>query len=137
MNYGAWVLDLLLVFPLLAAAIIMVRPQRQAKWIALGAAVMEFAISVPLWWAFDTGTAAMQFEVVHAWIPGWGIMYHLGLDGISLTMVSLTIAAHDTKNAEGAHCHQRVRKNVEQEGFSTDLGAISDGRQQIARMPYR
>ena len=90
MNYGAWVLDLLLVFPLLAAAIIMVRPQRQAKWIALGAAVTEFAISMPLWWAFDTGTAAMQFEVVHAWIPSWGIMYHLGLDGISLTMVLLT-----------------------------------------------
>ncbi len=90
MNYGAWVLDLLLVFPLLAAAIIMVRPQREAKWIALVAAVAEFAISMPLWWAFDTGTAAMQFEVVHAWIPSWGIMYHLGLDGISLTMVLLT-----------------------------------------------
>jgi NADH-quinone oxidoreductase subunit M len=32
----------------------------------------------------------MQFEVVHAWIPSMGIMYHLGLDGISLMMVLLT-----------------------------------------------
>ncbi len=90
MNYGAWILDILVVFPLLAAAIVMVRPRREAKWIALGAAVVEFAFSAPLWWAFETGTASMQFEVIHAWIPTWGITYHLGLDGISLTMVLLT-----------------------------------------------
>ena len=90
MNYGAMVLDLLVVFPLLAAVVIMVRPAGEAKWIALGAALVEFAISLPLWWVFETGTAAMQFEVVHAWIPSWGIMYHLGLDGVSLTMVLLT-----------------------------------------------
>ena len=90
MNYGAWVLDGLIVFPLLAAAVIMLRPQSEAKWLALIGAVIEFLISLPLWWVFETGTAAMQFEVVHAWIPAWGIMYHLGLDGISLTMVLLT-----------------------------------------------
>ena len=68
----------------------MLRPEGEAKVIALVAATLELAISLPLWWTFQTGTAAMQFEVIHQWIPNWGITYHLGIDGISLFMVLLT-----------------------------------------------
>ncbi len=90
MNYGDWILDLLLALPLVAALVVLVSPPRAAKQVALVGALIEFALSVPLWWMFDPGTAAMQFQVLHPWIPGWGIMFSLGVDGISLFMVLLT-----------------------------------------------
>jgi NADH-quinone oxidoreductase subunit M len=90
MNYGDWILDLLLAFPLVAALAVLASPPTAAKRVALVGALIEFALSVPLWWMFDPGTAAMQFPVLHPWIPGWGIMFSLGVDGISLFMVLLT-----------------------------------------------
>jgi NADH-quinone oxidoreductase subunit M len=90
MNYEAWVLDALLAFPLLAAVAVLLRPVREAKWIALVATLIEFLVSVPLWWKFDVTTAAMQFQVARPWIAGWGVWFRLGLDGISLFMVLLT-----------------------------------------------
>jgi NADH-quinone oxidoreductase subunit M len=90
MNYGESVLDILVAFPLLAALVVLLGPARLAKRIALVGALIEFFLSVPLWWMFQSGTAAMQFAVVHPWIPNWGIMYRLGVDGISLFMVLLT-----------------------------------------------
>jgi NADH-quinone oxidoreductase subunit M len=90
MHYGDWILDLLLAFPLLAGLVVLLGPRRAAKRVALVGALIEFALSVPLWWMFDPGTAAMQFAVTHPWIPGWGIMFRLGVDGISLFMVLLT-----------------------------------------------
>ena len=90
MNYGDWVLDLLLAFPLLVGLVVLLSPEQLAKRVALVGTLIEFLISVPLWWMFDTGTAAMQFQVVHPWIPAWGIMFRLGVDGISLFMVLLT-----------------------------------------------
>jgi len=90
MNYEAWVLDALLAFPLVTAVAILLRPAREAKWIALVATIIEFLISVPLWWKFDPTTATMQFQVARPWIAGWGVWFRLGLDGISLFMVLLT-----------------------------------------------
>ena len=90
MNYGNWILDLLLALPLVVALIILLGPAAAAKRVALIGTLLEFACSVPLWWMFETGTAAMQFGISHAWIPGWGVTFTLGLDGISLFMVLLT-----------------------------------------------
>jgi len=91
-GYHAWVLHLLMILPLVGAIMVGVAPAGRAKWIAWWVAVAEFGVSAGLWWAFDPGTAAMQFEVRLLWIPwlGDGIYYHLGLDGISLFMVLLT-----------------------------------------------
>ncbi|HXO83983.1 MAG TPA: NADH-quinone oxidoreductase subunit M, partial [Gemmatimonadales bacterium] len=53
------------------------------------ASLVEFAISVPLWWTFEPSTG-MQFIVSQPWIEAWGIHYTVGVDGISLFMVLLT-----------------------------------------------
>jgi NADH-quinone oxidoreductase subunit M len=90
MNYGNWILDLLLVLPLGMALVVLLSPSAAAKRVALVGTLLEFACSVPLWWMFDPSTAAMQFGVSHAWMPQWGITFSLGLDGISLFMVLLT-----------------------------------------------
>ncbi len=90
MGYGTWILDALLLVPLVGGLAVLLRPESEAKRLALIVATAEFLLSVPLWWLFEPGTAAMQFAVVHPWIPQWGITYRVGVDGISLFMVLLT-----------------------------------------------
>ncbi len=87
--YDTWILTILLAWPLVAAAVVLVAPERWAKHLALVATLFEFALSVPLWWRFVPANG-MQFTQVFAWIPAWGIHYRVGVDGISLFMVLLT-----------------------------------------------
>jgi len=62
-----------------------------ARGLALLFSVITFVLSIPLYTAFDTGTAAMQFvEGPLAWIPRFNIYYHLGVDGIAMPLILLT-----------------------------------------------
>jgi NADH-quinone oxidoreductase subunit M len=87
--YAHWVLTALLAWPLVAAALVLLVPTARAKHVALAASLVEFGLSVPLWWAFSP-EAGMQFVADAAWIPAWGVRYTVGVDGISLFMVLLT-----------------------------------------------
>jgi len=87
--YSQTVLTALLAWPVVAAAAVLLVPERWAKHVALAASLAEFAISVPLWWTFQPA-AGMQFVLDLPWIPAWGIRYTVGVDGISLFMVLLT-----------------------------------------------
>ncbi len=58
--------------------------------IALFTAVLTFLLSLPLYFQFDPGTAAMQFQELAPWIATFNIHYHLGVDGISMPLVILT-----------------------------------------------
>ena len=66
------------------------RHARAARWLSLAISLVAFAVTVPLFTAFDRDTAAMQYVEKMAWIPAFNINYHLGLDGISLLFVLLT-----------------------------------------------
>ncbi len=90
LGYGRWILDALILVPVVGTAAVLLGPQSRAKHVALFVTVLEFVLSLGLWWAFDPQMAGMQFEVAHEWLPAWGVTYHLGLDGISLFMVLLT-----------------------------------------------
>src|SRR5262249_43930721 len=48
------------------------------------------ALSLPLYWQFNPGTAEFQFTEHAAWIPWLKINWAVGLDGISLLLVLLT-----------------------------------------------
>jgi NADH-quinone oxidoreductase subunit M len=61
-----------------------------ARWLALVAAVISFLVTLPLITGFDTATAGMQFVEKQAWIERFNVMYHLGVDGISMWFVPLT-----------------------------------------------
>src|SRR5438128_10947921 len=87
--YGQWVLTALLAWPALAALVVMVAPARWAKHVALGASLVEFAISAPLWWTFAPA-GGFRFILEASWVASWGIRYTVALDGISLFMVPLT-----------------------------------------------
>ena len=87
--YTAWILTVLLAWPLVAALFVLLAPETRAKHVAFVASLIEFALSVPLWWRF-LPDAGMQFVQSLPWIPAWGIRYTVGLDGISLFLVLLT-----------------------------------------------
>jgi NADH-quinone oxidoreductase subunit M len=60
------------------------------RWAALGVSLLVFAASLALWARFDPVQADFQLVERHAWIPAFGIQYHVGVDGISLFLIVLT-----------------------------------------------
>src|SRR5438445_1559723 len=87
--YAQTVLTALIVWPAIAAVAVLAAPVRWAKHLALAASLLEFAISVPLWWVFQPA-GGMQLQLDVPWIPSWGIHYAVGVDGISLFLILLT-----------------------------------------------
>ena len=80
--------------PALGALLILVlvprRHEAALRWGGLAASAATFAASLPLWTRFDAADADLQFEETLAWMPGLGVGYHLGVDGISVMLVLLT-----------------------------------------------
>ncbi len=60
------------------------------RWSALVVSALSFLGTLPLVAAFDTGTAAMQFQEKLPWIGRFNVNYHLGVDGLSVWFVLLT-----------------------------------------------
>ncbi len=87
------ILSVLIYVPLLGAvALLFVRREHATfiKAFTLVFSLIEFAISIPLYFYFDDAKAGMQFVERAPWFPEWGISYFLGIDGISLLLVLLT-----------------------------------------------
>ena len=59
------------------------------RWVALAGAVLGFLVTIPLYTAFDTATARMQFVELAPWIERFNVNYHLGVDGISVLFILL------------------------------------------------
>jgi len=90
---GIPILSLLIFFPIVGAIVLLFVNKengRAIRWIALIFAFVEFIFSLPLFFAFDAKTAAMQFVEDWWWVQSYGISYKLGIDGISLLLVLLT-----------------------------------------------
>jgi NADH-quinone oxidoreductase subunit M len=90
---GIPILSLLIFFPLLGAIVLLFIKEengRAIRWVTLIFALIEFIFSLPLFFAFDPKTAAMQFVEDWWWVQSYGISYKLGIDGISLLLVLLT-----------------------------------------------
>ena len=64
---------------------------RNARWIALWATIVTFAVSLILVSRFDPSQTGFQFVEKAPWLAGT-INYHMGVDGISLPFVILTTA---------------------------------------------
>ncbi len=63
---------------------------KQAKNIALLTSIATFLLSLGIWFGFDTTTADFQFVEKAEWLPGVGVNYHMGIDGISMMFVLLS-----------------------------------------------
>ena len=66
---------------------------RNIRYGALWAAMVNFALSLLVWVGFDPGTADFQFVEKRDWFQlpgGYTLSYHLGVDGISMFFVLLS-----------------------------------------------
>ncbi len=87
-------LSLVTFLPLLGAVMLLLLPgdangRGPARQVALWTSLVVFALSVALWVGFDPGRPGFQFEERADWMVGFGVSYHVGLDGISLLFVLL------------------------------------------------
>ncbi|MBI4611143.1 MAG: Fe-S-binding domain-containing protein, partial [Candidatus Rokubacteria bacterium] len=89
---SAPLLTVLTFLPAAGAAVVVALPRRDAliRWVALLVAIATFVVSLALYADFDLRNPGYQFEERLAWMPTFGIAYHLGVDGISLLLVLLT-----------------------------------------------
>jgi NADH-quinone oxidoreductase subunit M len=58
--------------------------------VGLGAALLAFVLSVPLYFGLDGDDSGFQFVEFAPWMPSLGVGYHIGIDGISVLLVLLT-----------------------------------------------
>ncbi|BAT71019.1 NADH-quinone oxidoreductase subunit M [Thermosulfidibacter takaii ABI70S6] len=87
------ILTVLTLFPLVGVVIIAFIDRKNVnviRWVALVTSIVEFILSIPLYFNFKLGTAQFQFVEKYQWIKAWGASYHVGIDGISLFLVLLT-----------------------------------------------
>lgn len=86
-------LSLILFIPTLAAIIMLFLPTAENKlhhWFAFGASLLPLILSLIVWFNFRAAQPGFQFEETHPWYESIGSSLHLGVDGLSLTMVLLT-----------------------------------------------
>ena len=83
-------LSIVIWLPILGGFAIIALGEARARPLALGVAVLSLLASLPLYFGFDASTAEMQFAEQAAWLPGFGIDYALGIDGISMPLIVLT-----------------------------------------------
>ncbi|WP_182907191.1 NuoM family protein [Microbispora sp. H13382] len=86
----SWLPIALVAVPLLGALIAPAARDRAVTWgIAISAVVLALAVTLAA--VFDHARpAAMQLRTDRPWIPGLGLRFHLGVDGVSLPLVVLT-----------------------------------------------
>jgi NADH-quinone oxidoreductase subunit M len=100
-GYNSWVLPALLLIPLVGAVLILIMPSRAepvgggvespvVRQVAFWLFMIEFVVSLGLWWSYNPADSGWQAAIDMAWIPTWGVRFTLGIDGIALMMVLLT-----------------------------------------------
>ncbi|MDR3605292.1 MAG: NADH-quinone oxidoreductase subunit M [Syntrophaceae bacterium] len=86
-------LSLITFIPLLGAGIILFINREcpeTLRWVTIVCMLIDFVLSLFVYFGFDSSIATMQFVERYPWIPQWGISYKVGIDGISLLLLMLT-----------------------------------------------
>ena len=115
--FGLPVLSILTFVPIIGAVgiFLMVKgddatSQRNAKNAAFLTTIATLIWSIIVAASFKSGTAEFQFVEKFEWLPSYNIGYHLGLDGISLTMVLLTTLLMPLCILASWHIETRVKE---------------------------
>jgi NADH-quinone oxidoreductase subunit M len=93
---GFPILTVMLVIPAVAAVACLFANAQTARWIALIATLVDFALGIVLWVNFDIGPNAPQWQFVeHAALfdkpEGVNIAWALGIDGYALMLIMLSV----------------------------------------------
>jgi len=86
------VLTFLLFAPTVAAAIVLILPggKQVARWSALAFSILTGALSIVVFANYDRSIEGYQMVVNVPWFELLGASWHLGIDGISASMILLT-----------------------------------------------
>jgi len=83
------ILSVLIFFPALAGMFGFMIQKESMRAYGVAVSLIEFALALVLWYAFDGSVAGMQFMENIPLIPTFGINYTLGVDGISVFIIIL------------------------------------------------
>jgi NADH-quinone oxidoreductase subunit M len=87
-------LSLILAVPLVGAVVVQALPRRAnpaaPKQIALGVSLLTLVLTLVMATGYESD-GGMQFTEQHTWIKSFGAHYALGVDGVGLTLVLLTV----------------------------------------------
>lgn len=86
---GLPILSLMMLVPLVGALACLYAGAAQARWIALGATLVTFALGVVLWSNYQIGGPQWQFTERAELFAGFS--YALGIDGIALLLIMLSV----------------------------------------------
>jgi NADH-quinone oxidoreductase subunit M len=94
-GFDAWVLTLAVFLPLVGALVMMIIPKAyevEIKLVALGSSLAALAVGIYILFQFDYGSAGeLQFVVDKSWIDIINSRYIMGLDGLSLPLLVLSL----------------------------------------------
>lgn len=82
---------LLILWPALAALLVLLVKGQGAKKVAFGAALVELLLGIYAWANFNPNVVEPQFLLNEPWVASAGILFKVGIDGISLLLVLLTV----------------------------------------------
>jgi NADH-quinone oxidoreductase subunit M len=86
-------LSIILFLPLAGALVLLLVDKEKPnaiRWIANIVAFLGFAVSIPLWFKYNSVNPEFQFVERAPWIPSIGAEYFLGVDGFSALLILLT-----------------------------------------------
>ena len=94
-GFDTWVLSLAVFLPLVGALIVMLIPkayETELKLVALGSSLIALVVGAYIAIQFDYGAAGeLQFVVDKGWIDVINSRYIVGLDGLSLPLLLLSL----------------------------------------------
>ena len=62
-----------------------------AKWLALAFSLVTLVVVIIIAVKFQVGGPNYQFTEVYSWIPAFGVHYALGVDGIALVLIGMSV----------------------------------------------
>ena len=94
MSSGLGLLTLLAALPLVGSLVVVALPSTRpqlAKGVALGFALLTVLLAVIVALQFEVGVGGHQMVESISWIPALGVTWTLGLDGLGLVLVLLSV----------------------------------------------
>src|SRR5215207_1346451 len=80
----------ILCVPLGVAILAALMPARFSAPLSVLGSLVTLGLTIALVVGFDTGVPGLQYMVDESWIPGLGVRFQLGVDGISLFLIVMT-----------------------------------------------
>lgn len=90
---GFHILFIIMLAPIIGAVAILFTPEKNSRMVRVIAAIaagISLILSFMAYLNYDSTAGGMQFVESYKWIPGFGIDFSLGVDGLSMPMVLLT-----------------------------------------------